>query len=168
MTIKAVLVYNYFNPFKDPVSILAALIRFFSRSSWNHVELLIEDGKEKYVIGAVFPEVRKVSFEEWEKFIKRKTQVMEISSSRSPEEMIDIAKALVGLKYDRDALLIFMPFYLIHKLWLGRQNQKASKAFYCFEVLGFVAGWPDFYKITPKQAIERLTTPAPVWPRQAA
>lgn len=156
-SIKAVLVYNYFNPIKDPVSILAALIRIFTGSKWNHVELLIQEGDEKYIIGAVYPKIRKIDFETWDRSIKRKVKVMNIQSSRSPEEMIETAQALVGLKYDRDSLLLFMPFFLMHKVWLGRKDSKASKSLFCFELLGFVAGWETPYNITPKVAQSNLT-----------
>lgn len=156
-TVKAILVHNYFNPKDDIISVLALFIRILGFTHWNHCEILIEENGEKYVIGAVYPKVRRLTYDKWLSMIKRDFKIMEIQTERTPEQMIETANALVGLNYDMGSLFVYMPFYLIHRIWLGRQNNKASHALFCYELLGFVAGWKDYHKISPRQAVKMLS-----------
>jgi hypothetical protein len=154
-TIKAVLVHNYLQPIKDPVSILSYLIRVFGKTYWNHCELIIEEEGELYLIGAQFPRVRKIDFDSWSTMVRRDYKILDIPSSRSQAEMIEEAKKAIGQRYDRDSLLIFIPFYLAFKVWIGRRKRR-TKSPYCFELLAQVAGWPDSFNITPNKAVDLL------------
>jgi hypothetical protein len=161
-TVKAIMVHNFFHPFKDPVSILAKAIQLFG-FYYNHCEILIDEGDGKpYVIGAVFPKIRKLDFEVWKNALPRDYRIMDIQTTRTPEHMIAFVNAQVGRRYDRDSLLIFMPFYLLSKYWfgwrtwIGRKGEHAKNSNYCFELLANTAGWDDCHNITPKDVMKKL------------
>lgn len=161
--IKVILVHNYFQPFKDPMSILSVAIQKAADCYYNHCEVLIEepDG-EKYVIGAVYPRVRKIKFGKWLGQLERDFKLVDLPSHKTDQEMIDFANSMVGKRYDVTSLVFFLPWYLVikawfnRKLWIGRKQGKADRRPYCYELAALVAGFPDCYNITPNELISKL------------
>jgi hypothetical protein len=151
-SIRCILVHNYFSPFKDPMSILSALIRIFGQTHYNHCELLIEENGEKYVIGAVYPKVRKVDYDTWYNLLPRDFKVVDIISNKSQLQMIEDAKKQVGKRYDIISLLYYIPTLILLK-----KLMKNTKTSYCYEVAAGVAGYKDSYSILPNEFIEKLT-----------
>lgn len=154
--VKFILVHNHFQPIKDPMSILAYCIQKGANCYYNHVEILIEEDGFLYVIGAVYPRVRKIGFSQWYNKLERDFKIVDFETDKSAEEMISFANSQVGKKYDLASLFFFIPFLLVFKKWIGRKSNKAAKRPYCYELAAQVAGWTDCYDITPNEVLERI------------
>lgn len=151
------------------MSYLSAAIRKIGGIKYNHARALINENGELYAIEAVYPEVVKtpwidiINDDEIEAvMILRAKDVDQIDEAKYIAE----AKALVGLPYDKPALLLHQLVQQITKriklsIWIGRIKKKAMGMWYCYEIVAYLRRdiFPKFWRIDPEDEF----IPHPIW-----
>ncbi len=129
-----ILEHTDFNPKEDYISILSALIRFFTRNYWNHAKYVVErDGflmiQEALANGIVERTPK-------EALLDRDILIMKPVTKLTIKEKMkynSYALRMVGVKYDYFGTLFFQLIKQFTGLWLGSRDVKIFTPKYCSE-----------------------------------
>lgn len=129
-----ILEHTNFNPKEDYVSILSALIRFFTNNYWNHAKYVVETKKGLKIQEALAQGIVERDIEEALK--GRDILIMKPIIELSKDEKIlysKYAKRLKGVKYDYFGTLFFQLIKQVFGIWLGSRDVKLETPKYCSE-----------------------------------
>jgi chorismate mutase len=154
---------------KRPMSWLSFAVRKIGGIEYNHAREIINENGQIYAVEAVNPVVRKTPWidiihdPEIEKvLILRAKDYDKINQAKYIYE----AKALIGLPYDKPALLFHQLVQQLSKrlklsIWIGRIKKKAMGMWYCFEIVAYLRRdiFKRFWRIDP----ETEFIPNPIW-----
>ena len=146
---------------KKPKSWLSYLVRKIAGIIYNHARAVIIEDNERYVIEATTPKVKKTSWvdvindSEIEKvLILRVKENIEINQQKYIQE----AKDLIGLPYDKPALLFHQLVMQMTKrikldIWIGRTKKKSMGMWYCYEIVAYLwrQYYPKFWRVDPEE-----------------
>jgi hypothetical protein len=144
----SILVHNPFNWCK-PVTYLSWLIRKLTGAYYNHAAILVQAADKFYVVEAIFPRVIITEFEIWKaKDDERKYEIVEIDGKFTESELTYRIITTICKKYDTASLFNLL-YYMIKGKWKGRTGNHASKKLYCYELVAYVHGVDEYWKILP-------------------
>jgi len=133
--------------------ILGRMIKLATRSTVNHVAMVIDVSGVKMVIDSQSNGTNVKTFENWKKEYGYKYVAYRYKQA-TPEWGKKIrAKALskTGVTgYDFASLIIYQPLYLITGKWIGLKEEKAGNRMYCSEFVAWVFDFPRWWTYSPK------------------
>lgn len=144
-------------------STLSKLIRWFTKSQWNHAGIFLWDDGILYIIesdtiakNTIKAGVVATFFDDYlqsDKKLKIRRPIFIIDE----EKLHMICMQCIGRKrYDYFGTFLYQPILQIFHKWLGRSKKTASNRFYCSEFLAFVYNqlnnncFKNWNKCTPK------------------
>lgn len=145
MGIKQLLVHNPFE-WKDPMSYLAAAIRWRTGKFFNHTGLLVQINGKTYLIHAIFPVVQIIEFEKWK--AKKSNRTIKIEDLEYNPEIctVDTALEYVG-KWYKVIGLIQVFIWITFGIWIG---SKSNRAVYCYHLVRDWLGDKEAYRAIPR------------------
>jgi hypothetical protein len=154
-----VLFHTKFNPIQ-PISWLAAFIRFFERNYWNHAAIVYKtDLNTLFLVealagGVAIDYLSGRVFEQDIKILRLKSEFLQ-----NPYYKNCIADRIhkgIGTRYDFSGCLIFQLFKQCGevlspdlKLWFGRKGSRAANRFYCSEFVAWCLDLPKWWELAP-------------------
>lgn len=153
------------NPFvwTDLTTYLAAIIRYFTKSYYNHSESIVEIKGELYSFGALANGYTQRSMND---FLEGKKLtdllILRPKFDYNKETFTTTAISFIGRKYNYEGTLFCQLIYQVTKerLWVGAiLYKKATRRLYCSEAcacLYFVSGFEDmknYYKTDPNELV---------------
>lgn len=144
----------------QPVTWLAALIRFFENNYWNHVGIIVVSSPDKYLIYEALAK----GVEKSELFDNLRMKEIKIKRLNSltflkpynAQIIADKCNAAEGLKYDYSSCFFFQLIRQMGEkinpeldIWIGRKNKMAAKRFYCSELAAWCLNLNRWYKYAP-------------------
>ncbi len=135
-----------------PKTWLSAIIRWFTKSYWQHTACIIVLYGEIFVIEAD-PKIIPIK---WVDFCKEK--IVKISAPNFKINKKELAKILLsrsGNSYDYAGTLVHQAIYQLSGIWLGHTESFADRKLYCSEYIAWAYNkimqiFPNYYKTTPK------------------
>lgn len=129
-----ILTHTKFNPKEDRVSILSALIRFFTNNYWNHAKYVVQVGDELKIQEALAHGIVERSIEE--ALDGKDILIMKpvVKLTRGEKALYSkYAKRLKGVKYDYFGTLFFQLIKQLTGIWIGSRDLKLETPKYCSE-----------------------------------
>jgi hypothetical protein len=129
-----ILEHTNFNPKEDVVSILSALIRFFTRNYWNHAKYVVESNGKIMIQEALAKGI--VERTPIEALKERDILVMKPVTPLTESEKRYyslLAEELKGVKYDYFGTMFFQLIKQLTGLWLGSRDIRLDTPKYCSE-----------------------------------
>ena len=137
-------------------SVLGRLIRWFTKSEFNHSAIVVKAWGEVYVVDAQRKGVSSRPYDDWMKEFGYSYIV-----SRPPTNIKNVpyfSKKIfskVGTTaYDFTHLLLKHPWYLISGKWKGKQENDDRNRMVCSEFVAWCWEFKDYFKITPQRLYE--------------
>jgi hypothetical protein len=134
---------------KRPLTIIAAAIRWATKSYWNHTAVVVRIWGKVFIMESEIHGVqRPIPLEEW---VGNKTVSITRSYEESEREYALKAISKIGkAKYDFASLFWFHPIEILFGRYYGYTSErKAAKRFYCSEYAAWLRNYPDWFKMKP-------------------
>lgn len=139
-----ILEHTKFNPKEDKVSILSALIRYFTKNYWNHAKYIVESKNRLRVQEALAQGIVERDLED--ALLGRDILIMRTVTPLTKVQKSNfssLAERLVGVKYDYLGTLFFQLIKQLTGKWYGTRDLSFNKAKYCSEAPMFL-----YYNVT--------------------
>jgi len=148
---KEVRLLSLHSPFdwRKPKRYLCFLIRFITRSYWNHSAILVNNDGVDEVVEADMNGVVKVPFE---KYKRHGTIKLSENTYQVPWERI--SKHIGVAKYDFRNLFFHQALKEIFGIFITPKQGRAGEKFTCSEFVAYVLDLPEPWTYTPKQISE--------------
>lgn len=144
-------VHTPFELFK-PLRWIASLIRFFTKSYWNHSMLFYKDGDKIFAVESDIGGVVKTPIEDMN---MKKT--IKIYKMPHPDEHRLLEKVGI-IKYDFASLILHQLPKIYLGIWIGpRSEEKRYIRMTCSEFVGWYLRLRRAFKITPKKLDKYLS-----------
>ena len=135
--------------------LISKLIRWATKSKFNHTALYIEIWGQPYIIDAQDNGVNIKPFDQWEKEYGYKYIVTRPPYDQDEKRVAVKAMSKVGLTaYDFEGLLIKQPIELLTGRWRKKKNDREQEKMYCSEFVAWVYYISDSYKTSPADFLE--------------
>jgi hypothetical protein len=139
---------------------LAALIRFFNRTKYNHVFIITEINYRSFVCEA---DVRIIATPA--KYRLKGKDVIIKEPFQSFENISEVAHDYLGhVGYDYRGTMFDQLIYQLFKVWIGRTKEEAEKKMYCSEYVARIFNkvsegkmYSDWWRTTPRDFIKDET-----------
>ena len=116
----------------NPISWVAAAIRFFTKSKYNHVSTVVNNWRVPFINEAIEKGITATSATE--RLIGQDVKILMMKGLPKEKEWAKKANAYLGnTGYDFTSLLLFQPILILTKKWIGRKEGKADRKLYCSE-----------------------------------
>lgn len=132
---------------------LSVLIRWFTKSYWQHTACIVLINNEVYVTEAN-PKIIPVK---WDKFVKNKIiKLSEANFEFNKSAMSNILLSRTGDEYDYAGTLLHQAIYQLSGVWLGHTEGFADRKLYCSEYIAWAYNkiqpdlFKNYYKTSPK------------------
>lgn len=139
-------------------SLLARLIRKFTKSKFSHTAFVVECWGQIYIVDAQRDGVNPRPFEEW---VKKYNYSYVVSRKKNPHKdygdwiSIQAFKKVGSTPYDFASLLFWYPLYILTGKWHGKTSRKNNdKRLYCSEYVGWLVGIPDYWAASPQEVYD--------------
>lgn len=129
-----ILTHTKFNPKEDKVSILSALIRYFTNNYWNHAKYVVRVGNELMIQEALAHGIVERTLED--ALIDRDILIMKPVTKLTRDEKSlysKYSKRLKGVKYDYFGTMFFQLIKQLTGKWIGSRDVKLETPKYCSE-----------------------------------
>jgi len=129
-----ILTHTKFNPKEDKVSILSALIRFFTNNYWNHAKYVVMNSnklmiQEALSSGIVERDLKK-GLLNCDILVMRPVQELTLKEQK---QYSILASQLKGVRYDYFGTLFFQLIKQLFGIWLGSRDVNLKTPKYCSE-----------------------------------
>jgi hypothetical protein len=125
-------------------SLLYILVRWITRSHYNHVVLAWNTGKGMLIVESKGIGVVATELQLWHNSRKRTLQLLPVSCPA--ESFIPH----IGKKYDRMSFCLYYLVLLLTGRWIGTKGDKAAKMLTCSELVAMALSLPEPYLWMPK------------------
>ena len=130
--------------------LISKLIRWATKSKFNHTALFIELWGQPYIIDAQENGVNVKPFEQWEKEYGYNYIVTRPPFDIDEKRTAIKAMSKVGLTaYDFEGLLLKQPIELLTGKWKKKKGEHEQDKMYCSEFVAWVYYVNDSYKTSP-------------------
>lgn len=142
MTGYPIIVRHPFN-LLSPSTWISTLIRFFTKSEWNHCAILLKEENELYVVEARSTGIVAATLPNWLDHRKNKVWKLGVPNENIilPVDMVVRIKEKFGKGYDGHSLFIWHPIRLLFGKWLGGKSPKGKLT--CSEFVGLC--WVEYF-----------------------
>ena len=135
--------------------LISKLIRWATKSKFNHTALFIEIWGQPYIIDAQENGVNVKTFEQWVKEYDYKYIVTRPPFEIDTKELSLKAMSKVGTTaYDFEGLLIKQPVELITGKWKKKKGTREQNKMYCSEYVAWVYNIEESYRTSPADFLE--------------
>ena len=127
-------------------------IRLITRSRYNHVAILCQQGPELVLIEALGKGVTKTGWADWNARAVRRVDRVEWRGDGAA------LAAMIGRPYDRKTLVLLKAAKMLTGRWFGPTGEEASKAVTCSELGALVVSHPHPWDVSPQELYDYLTS----------
>lgn len=148
---KEVKILSLHSPFdwRKPKRYLCFLIRFITRSYWNHSAIVVHIDNENYVVESDLNGVVIIPFENYSH-----NGIIKLSDSTFSVDWHRIESKVGVAKYDFRNLVVHQTLKEVFGIFITPKQGRKGEKFTCSEFVAYVLDLPEPWTYTPKQISE--------------
>lgn len=135
-------------PSLNPLSWVAAGIRFFTRYRYNHVGIVVSNWDKLFINEAVEKGVLSIPLEG--RLDGQEIKIIRGINSIDEKVFARKANSFLGKTgYDFSSLLLFQLWFQLTGKWVGKKGDRASRRLYCSEYAAYMYELKDWWTYSP-------------------